>query len=125
MQYNKEQLIKEITEYCNENNVDASDAFSIIEWQWDRYITDYSWTLDTILTQVSDHWVILVDMWDQFYLQYQCSDIVLDKYITIVVDNSFEEYEIKSIEDIAYIIIEMEERFQNIIKFLCWNTETK
>ena len=124
MQYNKDQLIKEITEYCNENNVDASDAFSINKY-WDKYLSDYINNLDLILTQVSDHWVILVDSWDSYYAQYQCSEIIWDKYITIVVDNSFEDYEIESIENIADIIIEMEESFQNIIKLICWNTETK
>lgn len=117
---NKDQLIKEITEYCNDNEVDASDAFSVNK-HWDKYLSDYINNLDIILTQVSDHWVILVDSWDSFYALYQCSEIIWDKYITIVVDNSFENYTIESIEDIADIIIEMEDKFQNIISLIKQN----
>ena len=117
---NKDQLIKEITEYCNDNEVDASDAFSVNK-HWDKYLSDYINNLDIILIQVSDHWVILVDSWEQFYSQYQCSDLIWDKYITIVVDNSFENYTIESIEDIADIIIEMEDKFQNIISLIKQN----
>jgi len=117
---NKDQLIKEITEYCNDNEVDASDAFSVNK-HWDKLLSDYINNLDIILIQVSDHWVILVDSWEQFYSQYQCSDLIWDKYITIVVDNSFENYTIESIEDIADIIIEMEDKFQNIISLIKQN----
>lgn len=117
--YNKEQLIKDITEYCNNNDVDITDAFTSTEWEWDKDLQDYINYLDLILSQVSDHWVILVDNWDEFSAQYQCSEYINNKYITIVVDNSFEQSRIESIEDIAYIINEMEINFQNIINIIC------
>lgn len=121
---NKEQLIKDITEYCNENDVDISESFSV-DKHWDVFLSRYINNLDIILTNVSDHWVILVDNLYEYSAQYQCSYMVWNKYITMVVDNWFENYEIWSIEDIVNIIIEMEDKFQNIIKIICWNTETK
>jgi hypothetical protein len=101
-----------------------SDIYTT-NWEWDKYINDYWPILDMVISQVTWHWVILSDTSDEYYLQYQVSETIWDKYITIVTDNRFEQTVIESVEDLADVIIDQQEAFDNIIILIkqSWVTE--
>ena len=117
MNYNKEKLIEDIKEYLKDNHMEESDIYTT-DKNWDKYINEYWPVLDMVVSQVTWHWVILCDTAEQYYLQYQVADIFWDRYIHIVTDYSFEDTTIESVEDLADVIIEQQEVFNNYISII-------
>lgn len=109
--YFKDKLVAELQDAL-EDLWFWDESFKSTNDQWDVYMSEYWPICDTLVSQVSEHWIILCDTWWEYYLSYQVSDVIDWKWITLVIDNSWESTEIKSLEDLAEEIIRCQHLFE-------------
>lgn len=113
MNYTKEKIVEDIKQALIDLEISEEELYDS-----HNYISEYWPKLDQVVSQVMWHWVIVVDDWNEYYLQYQVSVYINEKYITFVTDNSFEKESIESLEELADIIINNETKAQEFISII-------